>query len=137
MELGEGDNLRSYGAGGVTGAVLCRTSQVTRESAWAGERGEGGRERESQAGSTPSMEPDTGLHPTNGIMTGAEIKSWTLIRLSHSSTPDSGLLTAMATHQRALPFKITLAALWTLNIWNSLRSSSFLPSTLFSQSLFI
>ena len=46
------------------------------------------RERESQAGSMPSLEPDSGLNPmTLGSMTWAEIMSWMLNWLSHPSAP--------------------------------------------------
>ena len=55
--------------------------------------GEGrGRERgrrESHAGPTLSMEPNSGFNPTNGkIMTRAKIESWTLNRLSHTGDPE-------------------------------------------------
>ena len=60
-----------------------------RERAWMS-RGEGqrDRERESQAGSTLSEEPDMGLNPmTLEIMTWAKIKSQTLNRLGHPRIP--------------------------------------------------
>ena len=47
-----------------------------------------GEERESQAGSKPSTEPNWGLDLTNReIMIRAEIKGWTLNRLSHPGAP--------------------------------------------------
>ena len=49
------------------------------------------RERESRAELRRELEP-TGLEPTNReIMTRAEIKSWTLDRLSHPAPPDTFL----------------------------------------------
>lgn len=55
-------------------------------SRWGG--AEGQEERESQAGSMPSMEPQAGSQSYDPeIMTWAKIKSWMLNWLSHSGTP--------------------------------------------------
>lgn len=59
-----------------------------REQGW-GQREWGDRRgRESQADPAPSMEPDAGLNPTTPrSWLQAEIKSWTLSRLSHPGSP--------------------------------------------------
>ena len=50
-------------------------------------------EREFQAVSVLSAEPDVGLEPTNHeIMTWAETKSWMLNQLSHPGAPEEVFL---------------------------------------------